>query len=171
MVRNCSLWRKIKEVVKLAIKGGKYRGYFASFIIFCLWSNRSRSLVCSIEYQWRNECGAINFVCTLFYFVGASLRNSHYMHKFKSDWATERVFELLRKLQKNQLTSKLEKIRGNVTLKCSFSYPSRKEIKVLKDVNFTANFGQKPSLVLVELENQPLPHYCCVFTILIQVRY
>jgi hypothetical protein len=28
---------KIK-VVKLAIKGGKYRGYFASFIIFCLWA-------------------------------------------------------------------------------------------------------------------------------------
>jgi ABC-type multidrug transport system fused ATPase/permease subunit len=27
---------KIKEVVKIAIKGGKYRGYFASFIIFCL---------------------------------------------------------------------------------------------------------------------------------------
>ncbi|MFZ0595454.1 MAG: ABC transporter transmembrane domain-containing protein, partial [Flavobacterium sp.] len=28
---------KISEVVKLAIKGGKYRGYFASFIIFCLF--------------------------------------------------------------------------------------------------------------------------------------
>jgi hypothetical protein len=55
---------KIKEV-KLAIKGGKYRGYFfLSYFVF--WSNRSRSLVwCSIEYQWRNECGAINFICTL----------------------------------------------------------------------------------------------------------
>ncbi|MFQ3173949.1 MAG: ABC-type multidrug transport system fused ATPase/permease subunit, partial [Flavobacterium sp.] len=28
-----------------------------------------------------------------------------------------------------------------------FSYPSRKEIKVLKDVNFTANFGQKIAIV------------------------
>ena len=28
---------KISDVVKLAIKGGKYRGYFASFIIFCLF--------------------------------------------------------------------------------------------------------------------------------------
>lgn len=28
---------KISEVVKVAIKGGNYRGYFASFIIFCLF--------------------------------------------------------------------------------------------------------------------------------------
>jgi hypothetical protein len=42
-------------------------------------------------------------------------------------------------------------------------YPSRKEIKSIGDVNFTANFGQKIAIVgLVELENQPLPHYCCV---------
>jgi hypothetical protein len=63
---------KIKEVVKLAIKG-KYRGT-ASLSYFVFWSNRSRSLVwCSIEYQWENECGAINFICTLFYFCRTSL--------------------------------------------------------------------------------------------------
>jgi hypothetical protein len=37
---------KIKEVVKIAIKGGKYRGYFASFIIFCL-------LATSPWFVWR----------------------------------------------------------------------------------------------------------------------
>jgi ABC-type multidrug transport system fused ATPase/permease subunit len=53
-------------------------------------------------------------------------------------------FELLRKLQKNQLREKFFENKRNVTLKnVAFSYPSRKEIKVLKDVNFTANFGQK----------------------------
>jgi ABC-type multidrug transport system fused ATPase/permease subunit len=42
----------------------------------------------------------------------------------------------------------IEKIKGNVTFKnVAFSYHSRKEIKVLKDVSFTANFGQKIAIV------------------------
>jgi hypothetical protein len=43
--------------------------------------------------------------------------------------ATERVFELLRKLQKINSDTKasIEKIKGNVTLKCSFSYPQEKK--------------------------------------------
>lgn len=60
---------QIKEVIQIAIKGGKYRGYFASFIIFCLWCHRGGSLVrCSIEYCWRNERRSINLVCFIFYF-------------------------------------------------------------------------------------------------------
>jgi ABC-type multidrug transport system fused ATPase/permease subunit len=65
----------------------------------------------------------------------------------------------LRKLQKNQLREKYFRLKNKRECyfkNVAFSYPSRKEIKVL-NVNFTANFGQKlPSLVLVELENQPL---------------
>jgi ABC-type multidrug transport system fused ATPase/permease subunit len=42
----------------------------------------------------------------------------------------------------------IEKIKGNVTFKnVAFSYHSRKEIKVLKDVSFTASFGQKIAIV------------------------
>jgi ABC-type multidrug transport system fused ATPase/permease subunit len=75
--------------------------------------------------------------------------------------------------RKNQLREKYFSAwkNGNVTLKnVAFSYPSRKEIKVLKDVNFTANFGQnchrwswsgKSTIASLLLR----------FTILIQVRY
>jgi ABC-type multidrug transport system fused ATPase/permease subunit len=69
----------------------------------------------------------------------------------KAVGATERVFELLDEQPENingnqpQIT---EKIQGNVTFKdVGFSYPSRKEIEVLKGVSFQAKFGQKIALV------------------------
>jgi ABC-type multidrug transport system fused ATPase/permease subunit len=69
----------------------------------------------------------------------------------KAVGATERVFELLEETPEkiNTTSTKItEKIKGNVTFKnVAFSYPSRKEIQVLKDVNFTANFGQKIAIV------------------------
>jgi ABC-type multidrug transport system fused ATPase/permease subunit len=87
-------------------------------------------------------------------FVGASFGGiaELYAQIQKAIGATERVFELLEetpeKINSKQNTSSLEKIKGNVTFKnVAFSYPSRKEIKVLKDVNFTANFGQKIAIV------------------------
>ena len=55
------------------------------------------------------------------------------------------------KLQKKLILLKIqstEKIKGNVSFQnVSFSYPSRPEVQVLKDVNFTANFGQKIAIV------------------------
>ena len=136
---------KIKEVVKLAIKGGKYRGYFASFIIFCLFG--------AIVAGEMSVGQLISFVLYST-FVGASFGGiaELYAQIQKAIGATERVFELLEetpeKINSKQNASSLEKIRGNVTFKnVAFSYPSRKEIKVLKDVNFTANFGQKIAIV------------------------
>ncbi len=69
----------------------------------------------------------------------------------KAIGATERVFELLDENPEkinNSLPRTLEKISGNVRFKnVAFQYPSRKEMKVLKDVNFTAHFGQKIAIV------------------------
>jgi ABC-type multidrug transport system fused ATPase/permease subunit len=53
----------------------------------------------------------------------------------------------------------------------AFSYPSRKEIKV-KDVNFTANFGQKIAIVGPSgTGKSTIASLLLRFTILIQVRY
>ena len=69
----------------------------------------------------------------------------------KAIGSTERIFELLEETPENINSSQAlvtDKIKGNVTFKnVAFSYPSRKEIQVLKDVNFTANFGQKIAIV------------------------
>ena len=146
---------KIKDVVKLAIKGGKYRGYFASFIIFCLFGAIVAVVWFGVRLSISGEMSVGQLISFVLYstFVGASFGGiaELYAQIQKAIGATERVFELLEETPEKinstqEVTS--QKINGNVTFKnVEFSYPSRKEIKVLKDVNFTASFGQKIAIV------------------------
>lgn len=147
---------KINEIVKIAIKGGQYRGYFASFIIFCLFG----SIVAVVWYGVTlvisgdiKEVGELISFILYSIFVGASFGGiaELYAQIQKAIGATERVFELLAETPENIDTNAhqiTERIKGDVTFKnVAFSYPSRKEIQVLKDVNFSAGFGQKVAIV------------------------
>jgi ABC-type multidrug transport system fused ATPase/permease subunit len=147
---------KINEVVKLAIKGGIYRGYFASFIIFCLFGAIVvvvwYGVILCINGEIKGIGELISFVLYST-FIGASFGGiaELYAQIQKAVGSTERVFELLEeipeKINATQNHSK-EKIKGNVTFKnVGFSYPSRPEIQVLKEVTFTAKFGQKIAIV------------------------
>ena len=147
---------KIKEVVKIAIKGGKYRGYFASFIIFCLFGAIVAVVWFGVRLSISGEMSVGQLISFVLYstFVGASFGGiaELYAQIQKAIGATERVFELLdetpEKINSVRDLTTIEKIKGNVTFKnVAFSYHSRKEIKVLKDVSFTANFGQKIAIV------------------------
>lgn len=147
---------KIKEVVKLAIKGGKYRGYFASFIIFCLFGAIVAVVWFGVRLSISGEMSVGQLISFVLYstFVGASFGGiaELYAQIQKAIGATERVFELLdeapEKINGTQNSNTIQKIQGNVTFKnVSFTYPSRKEMQVLKGVNFTANFGQKIAIV------------------------
>ncbi|UTN02994.1 ATP-binding cassette domain-containing protein [Flavobacterium bizetiae] len=147
---------KISEVVKLAIKGGKYRGYFASFIIFCLFGAIVAVVWYGVRLSIAGEMSVGQLISFVLYstFVGASFGGiaELYAQIQKAIGATERVFELLEetpeKINATQNATSLEKIKGNVSFNnVAFSYPSRKEVQVLKDVNFTAEFGQKIAIV------------------------
>ena len=147
---------KIKEVVKIAIKGGKYRGYFASFIIFCLFGAIVAVVWYGVRLSISGEMSVGQLISFVLYstFVGASFGGiaELYAQIQKAIGATERVFELLdetpEKINSDRDLATIDKIKGNVTFKnVAFSYHSRKEIKVLKDVSFTANFGQKIAIV------------------------
>ena len=147
---------KIKEVVKVAIKGGQLRGYFASFIIICLFGTIVAVVWYGVQLSIAGEITVGELFTFILYssYVGASSGGiaELYAQVQKAIGATERVFELLEekpeKISASPNTTSLEKIQGNVSFKnVAFSYPSRKEIKVLKNVNFTANFGQKIAIV------------------------
>ncbi|WP_353084756.1 ABC transporter transmembrane domain-containing protein [Flavobacterium sp.] len=144
---------KIQEIVKIAIKGGKYRGYFASFIIFCLFGAIVAVVWYGVTLSISGEMSVGQLISFVLYstFVGASFGGvaELYAQIQKAVGATERVFELLDETpEKINGTSNFEKIQGNVTFQnVSFFYPSRPEIQVLKDVNFTANYGQKIAIV------------------------
>jgi ABC-type multidrug transport system fused ATPase/permease subunit len=147
---------KISEIVKIAIKGGLYRGYFASFIIFCLFG-----AIVAVVWYGVNLCisgeikGVGELISFVLYstFIGASFGGiaELYAQIQKAVGATERVFELLEESPEAINTLKKEtnqKINGQVTFKnVAFSYPSRQEIQVLNDVSFEAKFGQKVAIV------------------------
>ncbi|MHC0441879.1 ABC transporter ATP-binding protein [Flavobacterium sp. 3-210] len=148
---------KIKEIVKIAIKGGQYRGYFASFIILCLFGCVVAVVWYGITLTIKGEVeGVGDLISFVLYttFIGASFGGiaEMYAQIQKAVGATERVFELLEEtpeaINANPKAQSIEKIKGNVTFKnVAFHYPSRKEVQVLKDVNFSAEFGQKIAIV------------------------
>lgn len=146
---------KIKEVVAIAIKGGQLRGYFASFIIVCLFGTIVAVVWYGVMLSIAGEITVGELFTFILYssYVGASSGGiaELYAQMQKAIGATERVFELLEETpEKINSTSseRTQKIKGNVSFKnVKFSYPSRKEIQVLKDVSFTANFGQKIAIV------------------------
>ncbi|QZL01024.1 ATP-binding cassette domain-containing protein [Flavobacterium psychrophilum] len=147
---------KINEIVKIAIKGGQYRGFFASFIIICLFgavvSVVWYGVTLTISGEMKNVGQLISFVLYSA-FIGASFGGiaELYSQLQKAIGSTERIFELLEetpeKISGIQSSIK-EKIKGEVTFQnVAFTYPSRKEIQVLKDVSFKATFGQKIAIV------------------------
>ncbi|WP_396179153.1 ABC transporter ATP-binding protein [Flavobacterium sp.] len=147
---------KIKEIVQIAIKGGQYRGYFASFIILCLFGCVVVVVWYGITLTIKGEVeGVGDLISFILYttFIGASFGGiaEMYAQIQKAVGATERVFELLDEVPEHINSTPnpaTEKITGNVSFKkVSFSYPSRPEIEVLKDVNFDINFGQKIAIV------------------------
>ncbi|PBI85072.1 putative multidrug export ATP-binding/permease protein [Flavobacterium sp. ACN2] len=148
---------KIREIVKIAIKGGQYRGYFASFIILCLFGCVVAVVWYGITLTIKGEVeGVGDLISFVLYttFIGASFGGiaEMYAQIQKAVGATERVFELLEEtpeeINAKPRLSAVEKIKGNVAFNnVAFSYPSRKEVQVLKDVNFNAEFGQKIAIV------------------------
>jgi ABC-type multidrug transport system fused ATPase/permease subunit len=146
---------KIKEIVKIAIKGGKYRGYFASFIIFCLFGAIVAVVWFGVRLSISGEMSVGQLISFVLYstFVGASFGGiaELYAQIQKAVGSTERVFELLEEIPekiKNTISDSNEKIKGDVSFKnVAFYYPSRKEIQVLKEVSFNANFGEKIAIV------------------------
>lgn len=147
---------QIKEVIQIAIKGGKYRGYFASFIIFCLFGAIVAVVWYGVQLSIAGEISVGQLISFVLYstFVGASFGGiaELYAQIQKAIGATERVFELLdetpEKIEGTTAHDTVQKIKGDVSFKnVAFQYPSRKEMKVLKDVSFNAQFGQKIAIV------------------------
>ncbi len=147
---------KINEVVKIAIKGGQFRGYFASFIIICLFGTIVAVVWYGVQLSIAGEITVGELFTFILYssYVGASSGGiaELYAQMQKAIGATERVFELLdekpeniNSIQNNTIPTKL---KGEVRFaNVAFSYPSRKEIQVLKNVNFNVKFGQKIAIV------------------------
>lgn len=149
--------KSIREVVKIAMRGAKFRGVFASFIVFCLFGT-----IVSVVWYGSHlvQIGEISIASMFTFillstFVGAAMGSfpELYATMQKAFGASERVLEIL--AEENEPISMedknnvvIQQINGNLEFKnVVFAYPSRKEITVLNGVSFDAKKGEKVAII------------------------
>ncbi|CAG0972205.1 MAG: ATP-binding cassette domain-containing protein [Bacteroidetes bacterium] len=143
---------KVKDI---AIKGGKARGAFFSFIIFCLFGAIILLVWYAVKLQNAGELTQDELVKFILYtiFIGASIGgiSEQYAQIQKAVGATERVFDIIDSTPENISANEnitYTPLEGNVSFHhVSFSYPSRKETSVLNDINFEVKKGETIAIV------------------------
>jgi ABC-type multidrug transport system fused ATPase/permease subunit len=148
--------KKTDEVIKVSLKGAKWRGLFVSFIMFALFG----SIIGVIWYgvSLINQGAGLSTGDLLKFvlysvFIGGSISGvaDLYSDIQKSIGATENLLDILDETTENLSLEKLDESQyfsGNVRFEhVSFSYPSRKDMTVLKNITFEAKKGEQVALV------------------------
>lgn len=149
--------KSIDQVVRLAIRNGRYRGAFGSFIFFSIFA----SIVLVVWFgtglmqQGQLSFGDLTAFVLYTAFVGGTLGGfaDLYSQLQKTMGATQRVRELLREETEylsiaNEPLQSAFRLRGHVRLEhVSFSYPTRIGIEVLNDVSLLAEPGEQVAIV------------------------
>lgn len=152
--------KKSEEIKSLAITGGKARGAFFSFIIFCLFGAIILLIWFAVKLESEGLLSHGDMIQFMLYtvFVGASIGGiaEQYAQIQKAIGATERVMEILDEPSerielpetKNFSVLPFKRLEGNVRFdNVRFTYPSRKEVEVLKKISFEAKKGQTIAFV------------------------
>ncbi len=151
-----SRYKKVTNLVaKTAIKGGIYRGAFASFIVIGIFGAIVAVIWFAVGMIQNGELRESQLSEFLLYavFIGASVGGLArvYTNIQKTIGATEDLFEIL-DIEKETITVEKPKdvpgFNGNIEFSnITFSYPSRKDIEVLKGVSFQVGQGEQVALV------------------------
>ncbi len=148
--------KSTESIVVAAIQGGKYRGAFASFIIFCLFGAIVAVIWYGVYLASKDQLFIGDLIKFILYsvYVGASFGGiaELYAQIQKAVGATERVFEILDEqpeaLDISEHKEVTTRIEGTVTFQdVAFTYPSRKEIQVLKNITLSASKGETIAVV------------------------
>jgi ABC-type multidrug transport system fused ATPase/permease subunit len=148
---------KVKEVAALGLKGGIARGGFFSFIIFCLLGSIIFIVWYGIKLKISGEIPAAEMMSFMFYtiFISASIGGiaEQYGQIQKAVGATDRVLDIMNiPVEPVSIVHPRErgliKLEGKVEFRnVGFSYPTRTDFTVLRDISFTATKGQTIALV------------------------
>ena len=145
--------KKTNEVMKIAKKGGRYRGAFASFIIFCLFGSIVAVIWYGVLMINSNELSIGELFTFILYsvFIGASVGGiaDIYAKLQKAIGATEHLMDILEE-EKEEIHSTVftDAVDGHLKFhNLSFAYPSRPDVKVLNNLNFEVQQGQNVALV------------------------
>ena len=146
--------KSLDDVVKTAIKTAKFRGLFISFIIIALFGG-------IVGVMWKGatlvqegmEVGDLFSFVLFTTFIGGSIAGlgSIYGTIQRAMGASERVLEIIDEKSELDLNTTLTpgtKLNGSIEFdSVAFSYPTRKDIQVLKSIDFVVHPGEKIALV------------------------
>ncbi|MGF7072581.1 ABC transporter ATP-binding protein [Mucilaginibacter sp. 3215] len=147
----------LRKVVNIAVRGAKFRGTFASFIVFCLFGTFVGVIWYGSVLVANHEIYVGDLTTFIMYsiFVGAAMGSfpDLYANLQKAVGASERVLEIL--AEQGEDISIIESdngikqpIKGDLAFNnVVFAYPSRQEITVLKGISFNADAGQRVAIV------------------------
>ena len=145
--------KKTNEVMQIAKKGGRYRGAFASFIIFCLFGSIVAVIWYGVLMINSNELSIGELFTFIPYsvFIGASVGGMAdiYAKLQKAIGATEHLMDILEE-EKEGIHSKFsaDSVKGHIKFhNLNFAYPSRPDVQVLNNLNFEVQQGHYIALV------------------------
>ncbi|SEN92113.1 ABC transporter, permease/ATP-binding protein [Mucilaginibacter gossypiicola] len=147
----------LRKVVNIAVRGAKFRGTFASFIVFCLFGTFVGVIWYGSVLVANHEIYVGDLTTFIMYsiFVGAAMGSfpDLYANLQKAVGASERVLEILHEQGEDISIIESENgikqpIKGDLAFdNVVFAYPSRQEITVLKGISFNADAGQRVAIV------------------------
>lgn len=149
--------KSVYAVVDTAIANARYRGAFISFMIFSVFGAIAFVMWYGANMIQTGELtmGSLTMFVIFSMFVGGTFAGfaDMFSQLQKTLGATQSVREILRaegepvELTPIAIESQYV-LKGNVTFKqVVFSYPSRNDVSVLKDITLTANNGEQIALV------------------------
>lgn len=144
----------LSKVVDTAMKAATFRGTFISFVILAIFG----AIVGVVWYGAKLEqSGEIIFedlfkfiIYTLFIGTSVGGLGEVYAQVRRTVGASERIIEILGEESEVQFADnqQFKKVKGDISFqKISFSYPSRSDMMVLKNINFDIKAGEKIALV------------------------
>ncbi|QNF31871.1 ATP-binding cassette domain-containing protein [Adhaeribacter swui] len=148
--------RSLGNAVRNALKASYFRGAFVSFIIVGLFGGIILVLWFGASLVESGELTIGQLVQFIIYttFIGASVGGlgDMYGRVQTSLGAADRVLEILDEPEeptnKENTTGAALKVSGNIEYdQVAFSYPTRPDIAVLKDISFQIQSGEKVALV------------------------
>lgn len=149
--------KSVYAVVDTAIANARYRGAFISFMIFSVFGAIAFVMWYGANMIQTGELtmGSLTMFVIFSMFVGGTFAGfaDMFSQLQKTLGATQSVREILRAEGEpiELIQSVIEPqytLKGNVTFKqVAFSYPSRSDVSVLKDITLTAKNGEQIALV------------------------
>jgi ATP-binding cassette subfamily B protein len=144
----------LSKVIAAALKAGRFRGGFVSFIIFALFGGIVGVVWYGASLVQSGEMPFSELMTFIFYtmFIGGSIGGlgDMYAQIQKTLGASERLLEILDEKSEVEIKpiSPLVPIYGNISFEnVQFSYPTRPDMAVLKDISLEVGAGRKIALV------------------------